>query len=81
MTVSLLATGASALSAFAGYRTPTSLLNANFAVTAVGVSSGILLMLSVPVDVRCVILFGYVVAFAFAQAYVLRRNQELSPSV
>ena len=81
MTASLLATGVSTLSAFAGYRTPTSLLSCNFVVTTTGVISGILLMLSLPVDVRCIILLGYVVAFALAQVYVMRRNQELSPSV
>lgn len=80
MIVSLATTAGATLLAFAGHKVPGTVVAASAVTTVVGVACGIILMISLPLDIRCVVLISYVAAFMYAQVYVSRSNQLRSTS-
>jgi len=80
MTISLMLSGVSLFLAFLRHIVPSALHLANTSITAIGLLLGVILMFSLPLDVRCVVLFGYAVAFALIQVGVARNNQLLASS-
>ena len=81
LSLSLIITMGSAIFATLGYRIPTNIIAANVTGTTVGVACGIVLLFSMPIDMRCIVLFVYVAAFAAVHIFVSRKNQALSTSV
>jgi len=81
LSLSLVVTMGSAILATLGYKVPTAVIATNVAGTVVGVALGIILLFSMPIDVRCIVLFVYVAAFAATHVFVSRKNQALSTSV
>jgi hypothetical protein len=80
LSTSVLLTTGSAITAAAGFNVPKLLLAFNAVATIIGVSSGVALLFSSSLDARCATLFAYVVAFGFAHAYIVRKNQSLAES-
>ncbi len=80
MIVSLITTAGAALTAFAGHRVSGVIVATSAVTTALGVGCGIVLMVSLPLDLRCIVLISYVAAFMYAQVYVSRSNQLRSTS-
>ena len=57
---------------------PRSFMATNLIVTSAGIISGAALLLTVPIDYKCLVLTAYLAAFIAVQVYVSRRNQRLS---
>lgn len=64
--------------ALASYGTPAWFLKANFIGTMTGIAAGTILLVTQPLDMRCVLLAGYLVAFGLAYSFVRRRMAQLS---
>jgi hypothetical protein len=58
-------------------RVSTALTQISYAVTAAGLGCGVILLASNPVDSRCLVLGGYLLAFIFSSAFVSRRQHSL----
>lgn len=80
MIVSLATTAGATLAAFAGHKVSNLIIAASAVTTFVGVACGIVLMISLPLDIRCVVLISYVAVFMYARVYVSRSNQLRSTS-
>jgi hypothetical protein len=78
MTLSLIATSSMVGMALASYGTPAWFLKANFIGTMVGIASGTILLFTQPLDMRCVLLAGYLVFFGLAYSFVRRRMVQLA---
>lgn len=75
---SLIVTTGSAVTAAAGVAVPKLVNILNLAGTSTGLLFGVILLLNKPLDMRCVMLTAYVAAFALAQVYIRRRNNQLA---
>jgi hypothetical protein len=49
----------------------------SYTVTAAGLGCGVILLASNPIDSRCLVLGGYLLAFIFSSAFVSRRQRSL----
>ncbi len=78
MVLSVTATSLMVMMAVFGYGTPARFVRINFAGTMVGIGCGTLLLLTQPLDLRCMILVGYLFAFGLAYSFVRRKTVALS---
>lgn len=78
MTLSLIATSSMVVMALASYGTPAWFLKANFIGTMTGITAGTILLVTQPLDLRCLLLASYLVAFGLAYSFVRRRMAQLS---
>lgn len=76
MSISIVLTLATTVTVIAKIATPKTLQYVNAAITLTGVSLGVYLLLSNPLDARCAVLFGYVLVFSVINrvATVQRRS-------
>lgn len=77
MSLSLLGAMAMLGRAMLSKGTPNMFLTANVFGTSVGITIGAVLLLNHPLDIRCVLLTSYLIAFWLAHSFVKRRNLQL----
>lgn len=75
MTLSLFATSAMAIVAALSHHVDHRLISLNTAVTGLGIAFGTVLILQQPLDMKCALLCGYLVAFAATYIFIKNRNQ------
>jgi hypothetical protein len=75
LSISLLVTMSTTFAAVMGYKVSSTLIRFNMLGTGIGLTAGILLLLQSPLDIKCLILLGYLAAFMASQVYITRRNQ------
>lgn len=80
MSGSLLATAVMALMAAVSHGVDPRFVRLNLFGTIAGVLCGISLIARNPLDIKCAVLFAYVLAFGVVYAYVRRQNQRLARS-
>ena len=78
MTASLVVTTSMVGMALLSYGTPAWLLKLNFIGTMTGIGFGFLLLLTQPLDIRCLLLVGYLAVFGLAHSFIRGRMSALS---
>lgn len=78
--LSLVTTASGTVLSAVGRHVPRLVVASSFILMLLGTGSGVLLLFSKPLGIYCAALFTYVAVFAFAQQYMIRRNQLLAAS-
>jgi hypothetical protein len=80
LSLSILMTIATLLTSALGHVVPKIAILLNTIGTTIGLSLGVVLLLSAPLDAKCITLAMYLVVFSGAQVYITSRNQRLAVS-
>lgn len=80
MSLSLVLTAGTAIAAIMTKRVDVLVRIVSIAVTFIGTTAGVLLLVQNPLDIKCAVLVSYLVAFTYVQYFATRRNQVLLTS-
>ena len=80
MTLSLVGTAGMAFAAFSSVSVSSIFIRLVTGITTAGTLSGVGLLLTEPIGIKCVVLVSYVGVFALTYRFVTRRNQLLTVS-